>query len=328
MSKKMMKGWVVRSWCQPEEMEFTDIPVPEPGQNQALLRVESAALNFLDTLMIQGRYQVKPALPFTPGVEVAGTVVKAGPGSRFAKGTRVLANVRHGGFAEFAVADDIKIVPIPDAMGAVEASTIPTVYPTSYSALRHSARMQDGETVLVHAGAGGVGLAAIQLAKAWGGKVIATAGGEEKTAICREHGADLAIDYLTEPWLDRVKEFTGGRGADIIYDSVGGDITDSSLKCLAWCGRLLIVGFAGGRIPDIPANRLLLKSASAIGVFWGERRNRDPELAKATFDDLFAMYCRGEIQPVVCRQYPLSDAPKALHDLAGRRTWGKVVLIP
>ncbi len=188
--------------------------------------------------------------------------------------------------------------------------------------------LRAGEVVLVHAGAGGVGLAAIQLAKAWGGKVIATAGGPEKTAICREHGADLAIDYLSEPWVEKVKEFTAGRGADIIYDPVGEDVTDLSLKCLAWRGRLLIVGFAGGRIPAIPANRLLLKSASAIGVLWGERRNREPELAKATFADLFAMYERGEIRPVICREYPLADAHRALMDLGGRNTYGKAVLIP
>lgn len=329
MKDSTMKAWVVRNWCKPEEMEFTDIPVPEPGRGQVLVRVESAALNFLDTLMIQGRYQVKPPLPFTPGVELAGTIVDAGAGSRFRPGERVLGNVGHGGgFAEYALVDDIKVVPMPDSMTAVEGSAFPTVYPTSYSALRHSADMRAGEVVLVHAGAGGVGLAAIQLAKAWGGRVIATAGGPEKTAICREHGADLAIDYLSEPWVEKVKEFTAGRGADIIYDPVGGDVTDLSLKCLAWRGRLLIVGFAGGRIPAIPANRLLLKSASAIGVLWGERRNREPELAKTVFADLFAMYERGEIRPVICREYPLADAPRALMDLGGRNTYGKAVLIP
>lgn len=328
VKNRTMKAWVVQNWCKPEEMEFADIPVPEVGRGQVLLRVESAALNFLDTLMIQGLYQVKPPLPFTPGVEVAGTIVDVGADSRFSVGDRVLGNISNGGFAEYALVDEIKVVPMPDSMSSAEGSAFPTVYPTSYSALRHSANMRPGEIVLVHAGAGGVGLAAIQLAKAWGGRVIATAGGPEKTSICREHGADLAIDYLVEPWVEKVREFTAGHGADIIYDSVGGDITDQSLKCLAWCGRLLIVGFAGGRIPTIPANRLLLKSASAIGVLWGERRNRDPELAKATFADLFSMYDRGEIKPVVCREYPLADAPSALRDLANRRTYGKVVLIP
>lgn len=324
---KKMKAWVVRNWCKPEEMEFATVPVPEAGDGQILVRVEAAALNFLDTLMIQGLYQVKPPLPFTPGIELAGTVVKAGVGSIFKEGDRVMGNVGYGAFAQYAVVDDLKAMPMPDAMSAEEGATIPCVYPTSYSALRHSANMQPGETVLVHAGAGGVGLAAIQLAKAWGGKVIATAGGEEKVAICRKHGADLAIDYLgSDPWVDQVKDFTKGRGADIIVDPVGGDITDRSLRCLAWCGRLLIIGFAGGRIPEIPANRLLLKSASAIGVFWGERRNRNPQAAKEMANELVAMYGRGEIKPVISKVYPLTDAPQALLDLGSRQTYGKVVL--
>jgi len=325
---RTMKAWVVRELCTPQEMVFLDIQVPEPARGQVLVRVESAGLNFLDTLMIQGRYQVKPPLPFTPGVEVAGTIVKTGAGSIFRTGQRVLGNVDHGGFAEFALVDDPRVVPMPDAMSAAHGATFTTAYPTAFSALRHSAGLRAGETALVHAGAGGVGIAAIQLAKAWGAKVIATAGGPDKTAICREQGADLAIDYLSEPWVDKVKEFTAGEGADIIFDPVGGEVTDLSLKCLAWCGRLLIVGFAGGRIPAIPANRLLLKSASVIGVLEGERRSRDPELGKATFTELFSMYGRGEIKPVVCREYPLSDAPLALQDLAGRRTYGKAVLVP
>ena len=323
-----MKAWVVRELCKPQEMEFTDIPVPGPGRGQVLVRVESAGLNFLDTLMIQGLYQVKPPLPFTPGVEVAGTIVATGAESRFRTGERVMGYVGHGGYAEYAVVDETNVVPMPDFMSAVDGAAIPTVYPTAYSALRHSANMRAGEYVLVHAGAGGVGLAAIQLAKVWGGKVIATAGGPEKTAFCRTHGADLAIDYLNEDWVGRVKEFTAGHGADIICDPVGGDVTDSSLRCLAWCGRLLIVGFAGGRIATIPANRLLLKSASAMGVLWGERRNRDPELGRATFADLFSMYERGVIKPVISREYPLAEASQALLDLGNRRIYGKAVLVP
>lgn len=323
-----MKAWIVRELCKPLDMEFAEITVPEPGPGQVLVRVEAAALNFLDTLMIQGLYQVKPPLPFTPGVEVAGTIVAPGSGSPFRTGERVLGNVGHGGYAEYALLDDVNVTRMPDSMTAVEGSTFPIVYPTAYSALRHSANIQAGEVVLIHAGAGGVGLAAIQLAKAWGGTVIATAGGPAKTAICREHGADYAIDYSNGQWVERVKEITAGQGADIIVDPVGGDVTGLSLKCLAWCGRLLIVGFAGGRIASIPANRLLLKSASAIGVLWGERRSRDPELAKAAFADLFSLYGRGEIKPVVSRRYPLAEAPQALLDLGSRQTYGKVVLVP
>ena len=321
-----MKAWVVRKLCKPQEMEFADIPLPQPGRAQVLVRVEAAALNFLDTLMIQGFYQVKPPLPFTPGVEVAGTIVTTGADSKFRAAERVLGTMSHGGFAEYALLDDTNAIPMPDYMSAVDGSVFSIVYPTAYSALRYCADMCAGEIVLIHAGAGGVGLAAIQLAKAWGGKVIATAGGPVKTAICREYGADLAIDYLSEQWVDKVKEFTGGHGADIIFDQVGGDVTDLSLKCLALYGRLLIVGFAGGRIATIPANRLLLKNASAMGVLWGDTPKRDPWLAKATFADLFAMYGRGDIKPVVSREYSLADVPQALLDLSSRRTYGKVVV--
>ena len=313
---------------KPQDIEFAELPMPEPGRGQVLVRVESAALSFQDTLMIQGLYQVKPPLPFTPGVEIAGTIVATGADSRCTVGQSVLGAIDHGGFAEYAVVDDSKVVPLPDSMTAVEGSTFSIAYPTSYSALRHCAHIRAGEYVLVHAGAGGVGVAAIQLAKAWGGKVIATAGGPEKTAICHQIGADLAIDYLNEPWVDLVKEFTDGHGADIIFDPVGGEVTNLSLKCLAWSGRLLIVGFAAGRIPTIPTNRLLLKGASAVGVVWGERRDRDPELARATFDDLFAMYERGYLKPVICREYPLSCAPRALLELGSRRSYGKAVLVP
>lgn len=328
MEGQTMKAWVVERCCKPEGMVWGEVAIPRPGEGQVLVKVESAALNFLDTLMIQGLYQYKPEPPFTPGVEIAGTIARTGPGSCFRPGQRVVGNIRYGGFAEYAVVDDVMVSAIPDSMGAEEASALPVVYPTSYSALRHSARVQPGEVVLVHAGAGGVGLAAIQLAKAWGCRVVATAGGPEKVGICLQNGADLAIDYLREPWPEKVKEYTGGRGADVIYDPVGGDVTEQSLRCLAWCGRLLIVGFAQGRIPSIPANRLLLKSASAIGVLWGERRRRDPAQGRETFDELFAMYRRAEIKPVVCRSYPMTEAPKALNDLGSRRTYGKVVLIP
>lgn len=323
-----MKAWVVNESRRPGVMEFTDVPLPQPGTGQVLVQVESAAVNFLDTLMIQGLYQVKPPLPFSPGVEVAGRIVETGGGSRFRIGERVAAIVGWGGYAEYALVEDIDAVPIPDAMSVVEGSAFSIVYPTAYTALQHSARMRSGETVLVHAGAGGVGLAAIQLAKAWGAKVIATAGGPEKTTICREHGANFAIDYLEGDWVGQVKEITSGRGADIICDPVGGEVTEKSLKCLAWCGRLLIIGFAAGSIPSIPANRLLLKSASALGVVWGERRLREPELGRSTFSALFSMYRDGAIKPVISRQYPLAEARQALLDLAERRTHGKIVLIP
>jgi NADPH2:quinone reductase len=323
-----MKAWMVRRWCKPEEMEFAETPIPEPQRAQALVRIEAAALNFMDTLMIQGLYQVKPPFPFTPGVEIAGTVEQAGPDSGFRPGDRVCAMIGTGGFAEYVAANDRDMLRLPDTMTTLEGAVFPVVYPTAHLALRDGGRLKPGETVLVHAGAGGVGLASIQVAKAWGARVIATAGGSDKTRVCREQGADLAIDYETEAWVDKVKEYTEGRGADIIIDMVGGEVTEASLKSLAWRGRLMVIGFAGGRIPTLAANRLLLKSASAIGVFWGGLRGKEPEFARSVLEDLLAMYRRGEIKPTVSHRYALSEAPQALADLATRKTHGKVVLVP
>ena len=323
-----MMAWLVRDWGQPEAMDFADIPLPQPGAGQFLLKIEAAALNFMDTLMIQGLYQVKPTLPFTPGVEVAGTVESSGPGSRFQSGDRVCAMVAIGGYAEYVVVADADALLLPSTMSTLEGAVFPVVYPTAHLALRDGARMKAGEIVLVHAGAGGVGLASIQVAKAWGGRVIATAGGADKAQVCRDHGADLAIDYEAGSWVEQVKQFTGGRGADIVVDMVGGEVTEQSMKVLAWRGRLLIVGFAGGRIPALQANRLLLKSASAIGVFWGGLRGKEPEFAQSVLSDLLGMYRNGEIKPVVSKTYPLRDAPRALSDLATRKTYGKVALLP
>jgi len=323
-----MKAWLVRQWCQPHEMEFAEVPMPEPGEGQVRIRIEAAALNFLDTLMIQGLYQVKPPFPFTPGVEIGGIVDRAGPGSRFSVGDRVCGMIGMGGFAEYVVAADRDVVLLAEGMSTQEGAVFPVVYGTAHLALRDGAHLKAGETVLVHAGAGGVGLASIQVAKAWGAKVIATAGGADKVAVCLAHGADLAIDYNAESWFDRVKAHTAGRGADVVIDMVGGEVTEHSVRALAWRGRLMIVGFAGGKIPNIPANRLLLKSASAIGVFWGGMRGQEPHLTTEVMSDLVAMYGRGAIKPVVSRTYPLADAPRALADLATRKTHGKVVLLP
>jgi len=324
-----MKAWVVSQWCEPEQMSFEELPTPEPGSGQVRVKVEAAALNFLDTLMIGGRYQVKPPFPFTPGVEVAGTIEAVGPDSRLKPGMRVCGNVGVGGYASHALLRDSAAAPIPDNLDFAEGSALPIVYPTAHACLRGAGRMQAGETVLVHAGAGGVGLAAIQLAKVWGaGKILATAGSAEKLAVCKAHGADAAFDYGSDAWVDQVKEATGGQGADIIIDMVGGRIAEGSLRVLAWRGRLIVVGFAGGTIPNLAANRLLLKSASAIGVFWGETAKREPQIVKAVFEDLFGLLAQGRIKPVISHRYKLSDAPRAMRDLANRQTHGKVVLVP
>ena len=324
-----MKAWLVKHWCEPNGMSFEELPDPVPGKGQVLVKVEAAALNFLDTLIIKGQYQFKPPFPFTPGVEVAGTVAAVGEGVKLPLGTRVCGNLGTGGYATHALLDQHAVAPIPDNVSFAEGSAVPVVYPTAHQCLRDAGRLQAGETVLVHAGAGGVGLAAIQLAKIWGaGKIIATAGGKAKLDVCLAQGADHAFDYSDETWVDKVKEVTGGNGADIIIDMVGGRIAELSLKVLAWRGRFIVVGFAGGTIPNIPANRLLLKAASAIGVVWGECARREPHTAKAVLGDLFTLLAQGKFKPVVTSTYPLSKAPQAMIDLATRKTHGKVVLVP
>lgn len=323
-----MRAWLVERITEEGEMRLADVPSPEPGEGQSLIKVEAAGLNFLDTLMLRGKYQVKPQLPFTPGVEVSGRVLKPGPGSRFKEGDRLGGTVPQGGFAEQVVVNDANALALPEALPAAESVGMLTIYPTSHVALKNRAGIKAGDTVLVHAGAGGVGSAAIQLAKAWGAKVIATAGGTEKVQLCRDIGADIALDYKEGDWVEAVRKETGGRGCDIIYDPVGDAIGEQSVRLLAWGGRLLIVGFAGGKIPQLPANRFLLKNASAVGVYWGEWKKNHPDLARDVIEDLFRMYETGQIKPLIGERFPLSEAPAALEALGDRRSVGKVVLIP
>jgi len=323
-----MKAWVVHQWCEPDRMSFEDLPMPEPGPGQIRVKVGASALNFLDTLMIEGKYQAKPPFPFTPGIELAGTVDAAGPGSRWKAGQPVVCTLSTGGYAEYAIVDDENAAPLPDGVDIAVAATMPVVYPTAHLCLRDAGRMTPGETVLILAAAGGVGLAAIQLAKAWGaGRVIAAAGGAEKLAVCEQYGADSLVDYRRGEWVETVKSIAP-KGVDIVIDMVGGEHAEQALRLLAWRARFVVVGFAGGTIPKLAANRLLLKSAAAVGVFWGETRRREPELAKRVFADLFELLAQGKIAPVLTKRYPLSEAPRAMKDLAARQTTGKVVLIP
>jgi NADPH2:quinone reductase len=307
-------------------MRLQELGVPEPGPGQIRIRNRAAALNFFDLLQIQGRYQVKPALPFTPGHEVAGTVDALGEGaSGLGRGDRVLARLVTGGFADYSLARAGNTFRIPDSMGFAEAAGMLIVYQTAHYAFTRRTRLERGEWLLVHGGAGGVGTAAVQLGKALGARVIATAGSEEKRAFCVAQGADHVLDYLAPGWVERVKELTG-RGADVIYDPVGGDVFDLSTRCLAPEGRLLVVGFASGRIPQIQLNRVLLKNASIVGVNWGAHFLEHPESLAPVQAELFSMYEAGRIAPVVSRSYAFEEAPAALRDLAQRRTHGKVVL--
>lgn len=322
-----MKAWRVIQWCEPEQMELAEIPAPEPGPQEIRIRNHAAALNFYDILMIQGKYQVKPPFPFTPGSEVAGIVDAIGAEvTGFNPGDRVQGLVNSGGYAESAIAPAAKCFRLPDAMSFQEAAAMLVVYQTSYLALKDRTTIKPGEWLLVHAAAGGVGLSALQIGKALGARVIATAGSQDKLDFCLSQGAQQAFNYRDESWADKVKEVTGGRGVDLIYDPVGGDVFDLSTKIIASEGRLLVIGFAGGRIPTIAANRILLKQISVIGVFWGGYVERHPEYLAHAQQHLFELYSAGQIKPVVSQTWPLAEAPAAMRALAGRDTVGKVVL--
>ena len=322
-----MKAWQVSEWCEPEQMTLVAMPAPDPGSGEVRIRNHAAALNFFDILQIQGKYQTKPPLPFTPGAEVAGVVDALGPDvEHLSVGDRVMGLGGFGGFAEYTVTPSAKTFRIPEAMDFAEAAAMLIVYQTSYLALKVRAAIRAQEWLLVHAAAGGVGSAAMQLGKAFGARIIATAGSPDKVDFCLTQGADYALNYHEASWVEQVKEITSGHGVDVIYDPVGGDIFDLSTKCIAAEGRLLVIGFAGGRIPSIAANRILLKNMSVIGCYWGGYLEHHPGFLAQAQADLFALYQAGQIKPVVSQVYALADAVTALRALAERKTHGKVIL--
>jgi NADPH2:quinone reductase len=324
-----MRAMMVTEWCEPADMRLAEVPVPEPKAGQVAIDVRTIGCNFFDMLMVQGKYQVRPSLPFSPGGEVSGTVRSLGAGVMNVRpGDRVFAMLGWGGYAEVAVAAADSVVKMPPSMSFEHGAAFGIVYQTSYIALVHRADLRAGETLLVHAAAGGVGLAAVQIGRALGARVLATAGSAQKLAIAREHGAGEAFDYSTPDWVDRVKEATGGKGADVIYDPVGGDVSELSMKCIAFGGRLLVIGFASGIIPSIQANRILLKNISIVGLHWGAYRTRDPAKIGETMIALFALYERGAIRPVVSSIRPLAEAAAALEEIASRKSVGKVLLMP
>jgi NADPH2:quinone reductase len=324
-----MRAVVVDRWMEPAELRVTEAPEPPLRPGALAIDVRAAGCNFFDILMVQGRYQQKPPFPFIPGAELSGVVTAIGEGVHgFAIGDRVLAGAGLGAFAERAVVPAGAAHKLPAGMGFAAGAALPTIYPTSYAGLVYRARLAQGETLLVHAAAGGVGSAAVQIGRALGARVIATASGAEKLKIAREAGADVAIDYTQEDWVARVLEETGGRGADVIYDSVGGDVFDKSLKCIAWNGRLLVIGFAGGDIPSVKVNRILLKNIAVVGLHWGAYAKFEPERIPETYRALFDLYAKGEIRPLIYREYPLAEVSAALAALGSRQSWGKVILVP
>lgn len=326
-----MWGWQVRELGEPADvLTWTEMPDPEPGPGQVLVRVAAVACNFPDILVCQGKYQEKPPLPFTPGMEIAGEVVAAGEGAAAKVGDRVLGTPPpgRGGYAELAVLDAASTLLWPDGMTPAQAAGMFVTYQTGICALEHRGRLQPGETLLVHAAAGGVGSAAVQIGKAMGAHVIGTAGGPEKCAVVKALGADEVIDYSSEDLIARVKEITGKRGADVIYDPVGGDIFDASRKVVAFEGRILVIGFVSGRFADAPTNHVLVKNYEVVGVHWGYYRTMKPELIPHWQQRLDEMWAARTIDPLVGVEMPLREAPEALRRLASRGTTGKVVLVP
>lgn len=327
-----MRAWQVSELGEPAAvLRPAEVEVPKPKPGEVQLDVAAASLNFPDVLMCRGEYQVKPELPFTPGSEVAGTIRALGDGVEdFDVGQRVLAipQFGHGGFAEQTLASAATTYPIPDELDWPAAASLHITYQTGHLALHHRARLLPGETLLVHAGAGGVGSAAIQLGLAAGARVFATAGGPEKVEVCRKLGAGEVIDYRAEDFVQIVKEITAGQGVDVVYDPVGGDTFDRSRKCIAWEGRLLVIGFTSGRIPEAPANHVLIKNYAVVGVHWGMYNLLEPERIRHTHDDLVALALEGKISPLVSEEISGAELPDALDRLANRGTWGKVVWRP
>ncbi len=324
-----MRAIVVDRWMEPTNLRVREVPEPPVHEGMLGVEVKAAGCNFFDILLVRGQYQSKPPFPFIPGAEVGGIVREVGPGvENFRPGDRVLASIHLGAFAERVSVPAIAAWKLPEKMTFEEGAALPIVYPTSYAALVYRANLRPGETLLVHAAAGGVGIAAMQIGKALGARVIATAGGREKLDVARRVGADLAIDYRDPSWVDQVRAATDGRGADVIYDPVGGDIFDQSLKCIAWSGRLLVIGFASGRIPEVKLNRILLKNISILGLHWGAYAVNEPERISATFEALFKLYEEGRIKPLLFKAYPLEEIAAALEALGSRRTYGKVIVTP
>jgi len=301
-----------------------ELPKPIPKCGELLIKVDVAALNYSDLLMLNDTYQVRPSRPFTPGQEVAGTVVGIGEGTGITVGQRIASKVMFGGFAEYVIVRADMAILIPDAMPLSSAVALPVVYTTAVVALTKMVQVQKKEVVLIHAAAGGLGLAAVQLARHLGARVFATAGSEAKCRIAKESGAELAINYLNQNWRSELMTATEGRGVDIVFDSVGGEVTKESIKCLAWQGRLLIVGFSSGNLPNLPAHLLLLKNASAIGVYWSHERN--PKMLADIGRQLVQLFETGIIQPIIHNPYGFSDLPQALQDLQDRASVGKLVM--
>ena len=324
-----MKALLCTRYSTPGDLELTDIADPEPGTGEAVVRIAAAALNFFDTLIIAGKYQTKPPMPFSPAAEFAGTVERLGAGVTGLKpGDRVLGYSGYGAARERIAINAERLVRLPDALDFDRAAGVTVTYGTSLYALKDRARLKSGETLAVLGASGGVGLAAVELGKLMGARVVACASSADKVAFAREHGADDGIDYGQEDLKEALRRMTDGRGADVIYDPVGGAYAEAALRSIAWLGRFLVVGFAAGEIPRLPLNLVLLKGCDVLGVFWGSWIARDPAGHRANIEQLLAWVADGKLSSHVHAVYPLSDAADALKAIAARKVMGKVILRP
>ncbi|HEY5178496.1 MAG TPA: NADPH:quinone oxidoreductase family protein [Dermatophilaceae bacterium] len=327
-----MKAWRVSELGEPRDvMSLDEIPELQPGDGQLLVRVLGAAANFADALICRGLYQVKPPLPFTPGLELCGEVIALGQGtSGFAVGDRVIGSsvLPAGGFAELALMDTATTFPAPAVLDDAESAALYIGYQTGWFGLHHRAHLQPGETLLVHAAAGGVGSAAVQLGKAAGARVIGVAGGPEKAEVARALGADVVVDRHTEDFVVVVKDVTHGRGADVVFDPVGGDTYQRSTKCIAFEGRILLVGFAGGQIQSVALNHALVKNYSILGLHWGLYTTKDPALVRICHDELSKLAADGVVKPLVSEQLALDAVADGLQRLADGTTVGRVAYVP
>jgi NADPH2:quinone reductase len=323
-----MKAIRCPEWGAPDVLRLEEAESPNLKQHQVRLRVRAAGVNFADSLMVGSTYEVKPPFPFTPGLEAAGEIVETGSAvDGLRVGQRALAVLRNGGgYAEEIVLDAAAVVTIPDAMDFITTAAFPVAYGTAHFALTHRGYLQSGETLLVLGAAGGVGLTAVEIGKAMGARVIAAAGGMEKLAVARSRGADELIDYKEESIRDRVRALTGGKGVDVVYDPVGGDAFDQALRAVSWEARMLVIGFAAGRIQAVPANLILVKNISVIGVVWGAQAERDPALISRNLAELLRWWETGRLEPLVAKVFPLPEAGEALTALLSRRYAGKIVL--
>ncbi len=324
-----MKAILCHAPCEPEALVLGNIPEPEPGEGEVVIAVRACALNFFDTLIIRGKYQCRPEPPFSPGGEVAGVIERVGPGVRgLEAGQRVMAHLRWNGCREKTVARAGATVPIPDSVSDEVAAGLTITYGTAMHGLKDRGRVAAGETVAVLGASGGAGLAAVEVASALGAEVIAVASSPEKLEICRRHGADLLIDYATGDLRDLLKDATGGRGVDIVYDCVGGAQSERALRALAWDGRLLVVGFASGEIPQIPLNLPLLKGCAIVGVMFGRFAELSPDAQRENMRQVLEWCAHGRLKPHVGQVFPLSDTARAIQMIDARKAVGKIVVRP